>query len=168
MASFNVGTPQLLGFGLGVQSKSWQELLASKMYDETGDKSLRSARWWVPGLNYWNTDLIDKLNKLSTAELLPGADLVTYMAANAGVSNAVAYSFQKNIAEYRGTEEPGAIETATTIVRDVAVAVGKTAKGLGEGIEGTAKTLPVVLGLLAVGVAGYLIYSGKKGVKLTP
>ena len=61
---------QQLGFALGIQTKSWQELLAAQMFDETGDKALKSTFGWVPGAGYWNTELIDKLNKLASDSLL--------------------------------------------------------------------------------------------------
>jgi len=44
----------------------------------------------------------------------------------------------------------------------------KIAKGAGEGVEKTTKTIPVVLFVLAAGVAGYLIFAGRKGTKLIP
>lgn len=43
-----------------------------------------------------------------------------------------------------------------------------TAEGVGKGAQSTAKILPVVLTVLAVGIGGYLVFAGRKGVKLIP
>ena len=64
----------------------WQCLLAEKIYNDTGDGALKSFF----GAQGWNTSLIDKMTGLSKVSLLPGADPVLYISANAGVSINVA------------------------------------------------------------------------------
>lgn len=61
--------------------------------------------------------------------------------------------------------------TVGKIVRapgDIAEAFATTAKGVGKGVASTANTLPIILTVAAVGVAGYLIFMGKAGKKVTP
>lgn len=159
MASFIIKAENQFGDVLPafLTTTPWQVNLAKKMFDETGDSSLKSFF----GAQGWNTGLIDNLNKLSKDTLLPGADLVTYMTANSNVSSSIVNSFLSNIATYEGQdvkEGPG------EAVEKVLEAGESAASGIGE----TAKFLPVIIGLLAVGVTGYLIYAGRKGVKLTP
>jgi len=50
------------------------------------------------------------------------------------------------------------------MVEKIVTAVEKTAEGVGS----SASALPVILLILAAGVAGYLVLAGKHGVKLTP
>jgi hypothetical protein len=161
MASF-----QPLGFSIGLQDVKWEELLAMKIFDETGDSVVKNSilTSWIPGWGTWDVQLIDSLNKLSTDSLLPGADQALYLSANGGVSLAVAQSFLKNVDMFRGTMTPGAISVAKTLVSKFSQGAGNIVGGAGD----TAKSLPIVLIVLAAGVAGYLIFAGKKGVKLTP
>ena len=135
----------------------WQCRLAEEMFTETGDKALKSFF----GAQGWNTSLIDDLNKFSKAELLPGADRITYMKANAKVSEEVVRSFLDNISDYAGKDVKEGIGNFLNNLLNAA-------ENAGNGIGDSAKILPVILGILAVGVAGYLIYAGKKGTKLTP
>jgi hypothetical protein len=51
---------------------------------------------------------------------------------------------------------------------EVAQALTDTAKGVGKGISSTTKTVPIVLIVAAVGVAGFLIYMGKAGKNVVP
>lgn len=51
---------------------------------------------------------------------------------------------------------------------EVAEALSTTAKGVGKGVSSSAGAVPVVLIVAAVGVAGYLLFMGKAGKKITP
>jgi hypothetical protein len=86
--------PQRMGFSLF--ETPWEVPLAKLVFQDTGDPALKSFF----GAQGWNTSLIDNLNKFyndtQTGVLLPGADPVLYMSANAGVSEAVVNSFLKN------------------------------------------------------------------------
>jgi hypothetical protein len=55
------------------------------------------------------------------------------------------------------------VKTVLGTTKKVLDAAGDTALGAAK----TVKTLPLILGILAVGIAGYLIFSGKKGTDLT-
>lgn len=61
--------------------------------------------------------------------------------------------------------------TVGKIVRapgEVAEAVSMTAKGVGKGVSSTAKSVPVILIVAAVGVAGFMILMGKAGKSPVP
>jgi hypothetical protein len=135
----------------------WQCKLAEAMFNDTGDTTLKSFF----GAQGWNVSLIDDLHKFSKADLLPGADRVTYMKANVNVSEEVVNSFLNHIAEYEGSNVK---EGIGNFVNNILNAAENAGKGIGD----TAKSLPVIVGILAIGVAGYLIFAGKKGTKLTP
>jgi hypothetical protein len=51
---------------------------------------------------------------------------------------------------------------------EVAQSLSTTAKGVGAGVSSTSKTIPIVLIIAGVGIAGYLLYMGKAGKKITP
>lgn len=51
---------------------------------------------------------------------------------------------------------------------EVAEAVSTTAKGVGKGVSSTTKTVPIILIIAAAGVAGYLLFMGKAGQRVTP
>lgn len=64
-----------------------------------------------------------------------------------------------------------AIKTTKKSAGDVVRLPGQIAQGVGavaKGAGSTAKTVPIILGVLAVGIAGYAIYMGKAGKKITP
>jgi hypothetical protein len=68
----------------------------------------------------------------------------------------------------------GTIQKAETVVKSGVKTVASTTRkvlnaigGTAEGAASVVKSLPLVLGILAVGVAGYLIFSGKKGTDFT-
>jgi hypothetical protein len=153
-----------LGFDpipVAITGLTWQAQLASKIFDETGDKAVKS--FW--GEHYWNVNLINKLNELYVKPLLPGADKVLSMSASASVSKEIVQAFIKNIEQFRGIEKtPSLIKTVGDVTQKIAEGIGNTAEGAGEG----AKKIPTVLIILSLGIAGYLIYAGKKGTKLTP
>jgi len=135
----------------------WQAHLAEKIFSETGDSAVKSFF----GPQGWNASLIDKMYKLSKDDLLPGADPVLYISTNAGVTLRVAKSFLNNLPEYEGKSVK---EGAGAMVEKIVTAVEKTVEGVGS----SASALPVILLILAAGVAGYLVLAGKHGVKLTP
>ena len=62
-----------------------------------------------------------------------------------------------------GTAAKSGVKTVASTTRKVFEAIGDTAGGAASAV----KSLPLILGILAVGVAGYLIFSGKKGTDLT-
>jgi len=51
---------------------------------------------------------------------------------------------------------------------EVAEALSTTAKGVGKGVASTTKTVPIILIIAAVGVAGFLLYMGKAGKNVVP
>jgi len=51
---------------------------------------------------------------------------------------------------------------------EIAEALSTTAKGVGKGVTSTTKAVPVVLIVAAVGAAGYLLFMGRAGKKITP
>jgi hypothetical protein len=55
------------------------------------------------------------------------------------------------------------VKTVTKTTQAILDAAGETAKGAAS----TVKALPLILGILAVGITGYLIFAGKKGTDLT-
>jgi hypothetical protein len=144
-----------------VTGMSWKSQLAEKIFSETGDKKLKS--WF--GEHGWNTGLIDTLVSLSVKELLPGANKVTAMTANSKASKATVESFLKNVDTYRNVKTtPSILSTGGELLSQIAKGAGNLAKGAGD----TGIALPWILGVLAVGVGGYLIFAGRKGVNLTP
>lgn len=62
----------------------------------------------------------------------------------------------------------GSIRKVVKAPGEVAEALSTTAKGVGKGISSSAGAVPVVLIVAAVGVAGYLLFMGKAGKKVTP
>lgn len=64
------------------------------------------------------------------------------------------------------------VSAAAYAAKETAVKVGKKIGESGEAalefLPDTLKMLPVILGVLALGVAGYFIFAGRKGVKLMP
>lgn len=147
---------------------SWRAQLAAKIYEETGDKKMKafSIGFITPiGEHGWNTGIIDKMIYQAAKPLLPGADKITAMSANTGVSGAVASSFYKNIDYYAGKDPTASLYSTTgELLQKIAQGMGD----LGAGVGKTAISLPTALTILAIGVGGYLIFAGKKGVKLTP
>jgi hypothetical protein len=155
----------MLGVGvLNPDTKVWQESIAEKIFSETGDPKLKSM-WDFKSL-VWNTGLIDKMyNLLKTKQWLPGADRALAISANCGVSVETAASFLNNLSEYVGKDvKAGPVAGLETLVAQAAEAVGDLFKGTGS----TTRTLPIIVLILAGGVAAYLAFAGRKGVKLTP
>jgi hypothetical protein len=62
-----------------------------------------------------------------------------------------------------GSVAKSGVKTVAATTKKVFDAIGDTAGGAAS----TVKSLPLILGILAVGVAGYLIFAGKKGTDLT-
>jgi hypothetical protein len=154
-----------LGEGvLNPDTKVWQESIAEKMFSETGDPKLKSA-WSMRSL-VWNTGLIDKMYKLlKTKEWLPGADRALAISASCNVSAETATSFLNNLSEYVGKDvKAGPIYELEKLLKAAAEAVGDIFHGAGD----TAKATPTILIILALGVGAYLVFAGRKGVKLTP
>lgn len=155
----------MLGIGvLNPDTKIWQESIAEKIFSDTGDPKLKSL-WDFRSL-VWNTGIIDKMfNLLKTKNWLPGADRALAISANCGVSKETADSFLGNLSEYVGKDvKDGPVAGLEVLVKQTADAVGDLFKGAGE----SAKSLPLILIILAGGVAAYLVFAGRKGVKLTP
>jgi hypothetical protein len=91
MASY--GSDELLGFDL--LGKPWTAVLAQKIFKDTGDQKLRDVMFsWHPP---WNTTFVAKLKKLSTDNLLPGANRWVYMNANGPSTDAINKSFFDHI-----------------------------------------------------------------------
>lgn len=160
-----MSTYDMLGIGvLNPDTKVWQESIAEKMFSETGDPKLKSI-WSMKSL-VWNIGLIDKMyNLLKTKQWLPGADRALAISANCGVSVETAESFLDNLSEYVGKDiKSGPVYELEKILKAAAEAVGDLFKGAGS----TAKAAPTILMILALGVGAYLIFAGRKGVKLTP
>lgn len=161
MATYGTET---LGIDLipkAITGLTWQAQLASRIFDETGDKTVKSM--W--GEHNWNVSLINKLNKLYAKVLLPGADRVLSMTSSSGVNKEVVISFVKNIEDFRSKEStPSLLSLTGKLAENVTTGIGDIAAGAG----GTAKKFPSVLVILSLGVAGYLIFAGRKGTKLTP
>jgi len=156
-----------MGFGIGVlnpDTKVWQESIAEKIFSETGDPKMKSI-WSLRSL-VWNTSIIDKMyNLLKTKKWLPGADRALGISANAQVSVETASSFINNLSEYVGHDiKDGSIAGIEKLIEQAAAASGDAFKGAGE----AAKSLPTILLILSGGVVAYLIFAGRKGVKLTP
>ena len=155
----------MLGIGvLNPDTKVWQERLAEAIFAETGDPKMKSV-WSMRSL-VWNTGLIDKMyNLLKTKQWLPGADRALAISANCGVSVETATSFLDNLSEYVGKDvKSGPVYELEKLLKAAADAAGDLFKGAG----GTAKAAPTILIILALGVGAYLVFAGRKGVKLTP
>jgi hypothetical protein len=147
-------------FGVGLLEPTkivWQERLAEKIFSETGDRKLKSS--WDLKSMYWNTSLIDKMTDLlEHKQWLPGANRALAIAKTFDVSESTAESFIENLGEYVGKDLRGGP------VAGLLDLIHKVIKGAGE----TAEKLPWIMIILATGVMGYLIFAGRKGVKLTP
>lgn len=80
---------------LGIFGLSWQEKLAKAIFDETGDKSLKS----VLGSGGWNTGLIDKLNSAYSRGIgagYSGNGLLSFLISEAKTNSLIAQSFIRN------------------------------------------------------------------------
>jgi len=144
-----------------ITGMSWRAQLAAKIYEETADGKMKAFF----GEHGWNTGIINKMIYQAAKTLVSGADKILAMSASVGVSEPVANSFYKNIAEFAGKDPTASLFTTTgELLKKLASGVGD----LGEGAGKTALTLPLVLVILAAGVSGYLVFAGKKGTKLTP
>lgn len=163
MSSFYAGN-EVMGVDVipsALLGLTWKAQLAEKIFSETGDKKLKS---WH-GEHNWNVALIDRLIELSARELLRGADKITAMSANANVSKATAESFFRNVDQYRNKKMTASVvSTGLDLAQKLAEGAGDLAKGAG----GLGKSLPWIVGILAVGVGGYLVLAGRKGVNLMP
>lgn len=151
---------EMLG-GISLTTTPWQVKLAQKIFEETGEPKMKN--WW--GWNSaqgWNVSLINRMVKHSKASLLSGAKMDIYLKANAGVSLEAAQSFIRNLSAFVGKDVREGIGAA------VATALEKTIQGAGETAEAVPKVVPLVLVVLAGGIAAYLTFAGKKGTKLTP
>lgn len=62
----------------------------------------------------------------------------------------------------------GSVRKVVKAPGEVAEALSVTAKGVGKGASRTAGAIPIVLILAAAGVAGYLVFMGKAGKRVTP
>jgi len=62
-----------------------------------------------------------------------------------------------------GAAVKSGVKTVASTTKKILEGAGEAALGVGK----TAKSLPLILGILAVGIAGYLIFAGKKGTDLT-
>jgi hypothetical protein len=124
----------------------WQCKIAKAIFDKTGDRKLKS---WG-GAQGWNVWIINKMLQAYASN--------KNIAKEAGVSNAVAEAFIQKLPDYQGIDVPEgpADMTADAIRRFLNSA------------NATTEAVPVVLVVLAVGVAAYLLYAGKAGTKLTP
>jgi len=166
MSSFEVMGIDILP--ASITGMSWRAQLAEKIYSETADKKLKafSIGFITPfGEHGWDIGLINKMIYQAARPLLPGADKIVAMSANVGVSLPVAQSFYKNIDFYAGKDPTASLFSTTgELLQKLAQGAGD----LGAGVGKTAISLPTALTILAIGVGGYLIFAGKKGVKLTP
>jgi hypothetical protein len=157
-------------FGADILPKSltttpWQTKLAQAVSEASGEKVSRGT---IDRLLSWQATMNKKM--------LPGGNPVVYLSANAKVSSTIAETFLDLVESYRGRDVKegglamaeelavGAAKTARDVAKGLAKGVAETAGGLGK----TSKALPWVLGILAVGVAGYLIFAGRKGVNVIP
>ena len=143
----------------------WQVKLAQAIFNDTGDKKLKSFF----GAQGWNTGLIDKMYTLSKKSLLSGASMDIYIKGNANVELPTAQSFMKHLSEFLGKDvKEGIAADLDTLLSKAVKATGNVLEGAGDTAKTASYTVPLVLLVLAGGVAGYLIFAGKKGVKLTP
>jgi hypothetical protein len=103
--------------------------------------------------------------KYSGDDIDPSVGRVEYVADNAEVSQSVVNSFIKNLPKYQGRDvKEGLAAGIDTALQKIASLIG----GAGRAVLNTANTIPIVLGILAIGIAAYLIFAGRKGTKLTP
>ena len=165
MASFQNNQ---LGFDplpAAVTGLSWKAQLAQKIFSETGDTKLKESGWFLGGEHGWDTGVIDKLVFHSVRELAPGADRLLAMSANVKVTKETARSFMKNYPLYvTKPTTKNVLGIAGKIASQASEAFGNIAEGAG----GTGKALPWLVGALVVGVAGYVLFAGSKGVNLIP
>jgi len=146
-----------MGFDIvpDIFTNPWQVVLARKIFKDTGDNRLKSFF----GAQGWNTDLMDKLVKLSSDPLMHGANRWTYMNANAKVTDSICKSFFNHI------KDPDVIDSPSFI--------GEISGSIIEFLKGTARlpgkageALPLILVILAGGVAAYFVFMGKSGKKV--
>jgi hypothetical protein len=127
----------------------WQCKLAEAIYIKTVDPKLKS---WG-GAQGWNTWIIDQMNKAYL--VMPTVDNIVNKTK---VSPAIAQAFIEYYPSYAGSD-----------VREGIVAAGIDAVTGGfKAAPKLANSLPLIVGILAVGIAGYFIFAGKAGTKLTP
>jgi hypothetical protein len=135
-------------FGFSLTDTPWQCKIAKVLFDETGDESLKS----LFGAQGWNTGLIDKLNRYSKNDLLPGADRTLYMTSNTGASEKVVASFLDHIEEYQG--------------QDVREGIGATIDDLITGAKKSLDQLPGILKYLPVIVIGGVLLMYAPQIKM--
>lgn len=127
----------------------WQVKLAKKIFSLTGDPKMKSNS----GPQGYNTWIIDQMFKHYQKD-----SSSTYIKEKTNVSIDVATAFVRNVEEYKGID----------VREGLAVKAVDVATGVAEGLEETAGAIPLTVILLATGIAGYLIFAGKKGVRLLP
>jgi len=136
---------------------SWQMKLASKMFKDTGEKVLKN----LSGHGGWNSDLMEALVKLASDPIVRGANRWTYMIANAPskINEKICQSFFNHIKDADVIDSPSFIGDVMDSIRDF--------------LKGTSKipgaipaALPLVLVILAGGVAAYFVFMGKGGRKI--
>jgi hypothetical protein len=119
------------------------------MYRETGDPKLKS----LSGPQGWNVWLINQMQK-NYRNKGTSQTLQTKFRLNKKTAD----SFIKNLPLLEGKD------LREGIVSKIIDSTGKVIDTVPDAFN----VVPLVIGILAVGVAGYLIYSGKSGTKLTP
>lgn len=158
MSNFYAGADTLRNLSRNIIPTSitvtpWQCKLAQKIFTLTGDRKMKS----MAGPQGWNTWIIDQMFKYY--QQTPTVDFVKQKTR---VSSEVANAFANNINTYKGRDaREGLAAKAIDLVSDVAEGAGDLAKN-------APFTIPTVLIIVACGVAGYLIFAGKKGVRLVP
>ncbi|CAK0779567.1 hypothetical protein CCP2SC5_920004 [Azospirillaceae bacterium] len=133
----------------------WQVVLAKKIFRDTGDNRLKS----ISGAQGWDTDLIDKLVRLASDPLLPGANRWVYMNANANVTDTICRSFFNHV------KDPDVIDSPS-FIGDVAASIRDFLKGTSKLPGKAAEALPLILVILAGGIAAYFVFMGRGGKKV--
>lgn len=140
---------------LGVLGLSWQEKIASDLYNLYSDESLKLGVFaQITHGTKWNVAYVDQIEsayKEGFAQGLRGNDLADYMRQKVQFTNpAMALSY----VNLRTTEGGGTLEN---IVSSVVNPIGKAAGGV---VQNVANPLTKPLAIVAViAVAGVILYS---------
>jgi len=127
----------------------WQCKLAEAIFKDTGDAKMKS----FTGAQGWNTWIVNEMQKAYKKTSTPA-----YIVSKTKVSQKIANSFVKNLPVYQGMDIREGLVSATV----------DALTGAAHGLEKAGEGLPFIFGILAVGIAGYLIFAGRKGVNLIP
>ena len=96
---------------------SWQEILAEKIFADTGNNAIKS----VLGVNGWNIGLIEKMKDAYSYDMLPGGDRVLLIKSMTGAPENVIRSFINHVndPDVKDTPRIDPLSTLERFLKDV-------------------------------------------------